>query len=53
MFNFSMRAYVSILRKLIIRSFYNWALPKSSLKSGSTPGNAQQYILDASSKVRL
>ena len=29
-------AYVTILRKLISQSFYNRALPKSNLKSGST-----------------
>ena len=32
-----MAAYVSILRKLISWSFYNRALPKSNLKSGSAP----------------
>ena len=35
---FSMAAYVSILRKLISWSFYNRALPKSNLNSGSAPG---------------
>ena len=35
---FSIAAYVSILRKLISWSFYNRALPKSNLKSGSAPG---------------
>ena len=34
---FSMAAYVSILRKLISWSFYNRALAKSNLKSGSAP----------------
>ena len=41
---FSMAAYVSILRKLISWSFYNKALPKSSLKSGSAPDKG--YILE-------
>ena len=37
MYYFSMAAYVSILRKQISWSFYNKALPKSNLKSGSAP----------------
>ena len=38
---FFMAAYVRILRKLISWSFYNRALPKSNLKSGSAP----EYVI--------
>ena len=39
-----MAAYVSILRKLISQSFYDWALPKSNLKSESAPVYEQCFF---------